>query len=91
MGKADILIDADTYYYHDKIHEAGLFLRRTTEKIGVKELHFISNRLLTEKKEVDIIACAQFTGQAKVAGSILSEMDKQTVNQTLLLLLAQAL
>jgi hypothetical protein len=91
MGKADILIDADTYYYHDKIHEAGLFLRRTTEKLGVKELPYISNRLLTEKKEVDIIACAQFTGQAKVAGSILSEMDEQTVNQTLLLLADESL
>lgn len=91
MGRADILIDADTYYFHDKIHEAGLFLRKTTSYLGVKELPFISNRLLTERKEVDVIACSQFTGQAKVAGTILSEMDEKTVNETLLLLADESL
>jgi hypothetical protein len=91
MGRADILIDADTYYYHDKIHEAGLFLRNTTNYLGLKELPFISNRLLTEAKEVDVIACSQFTGQAKVAGTILSEMDEKTLNETLLLLADESL
>ena len=91
IGRADILLDADNYYYHDKIHEAGFFLRRTTNKLGLKELPFISNRLLTEKKEVNVIACSQFTGQAKVAGSILAAMDEETVNETLLLLADESL
>ena len=91
MGRADIIIDADTYYYHDKIHEAGLFLRNTTNYLGVKELSFISNNLLSNKKEVDVIACSQFTGQAKVAGTILSEMDEKTLNETLLLLADESL
>lgn len=91
MGKADILIDADTYYFHDRIHEAGLFLRNTTNYLGLKELPFITNRLLTEHKEVDVIACSQFTGQAKVAGTLLSEMDEKSLNDTLLLLADESL
>jgi hypothetical protein len=91
IGRADIIIDADTYYYHDKIHEAGLFLRNTTNYLGVKELSYISNNLLLKKKEVDVIACSQFTGQAKVAGTILSEMDEKTLNETLLLLADESL
>lgn len=91
MGLADIFIDADAYYFDDKIHEAGHFLRNTTQYLGIKTPNFIGDRLLKELKEIDVIACSQFTGQAKVAGTILSEMDEKTLNETLLLLADESL
>jgi ATP-dependent helicase/nuclease subunit B len=91
MRRAEIFIDADSFYFHDRIHEAGYFLRKNVDKLGIKELPYIENKLLTEDKEVDIIACSQFTGQAKVAGTLLSIFDKETIDKTLLLLADETL
>jgi ATP-dependent helicase/nuclease subunit B len=91
MGRADILIDADTYYFHDRIHEAGQFLRKNVQFFGLKELPYIENRLLTEEKKVEVIACSQFTGQAKVAHTLLKNFDEKTIQNTLLLLADETL
>jgi hypothetical protein len=47
--------------------------------------------LLTEKKAIEIIECAQTAGQAKVAGTLLDEMDPKLIDQTLVLLADESL
>jgi ATP-dependent helicase/nuclease subunit B len=88
---ADILIDADSYYLKENIHEAGFFLRRLIQEIEVKELDFTENTLSTSSKEITLIDCAQYTGQVKVAATELSKLSKEQLNETLVLLADEAL
>ncbi|MFM7682626.1 MAG: hypothetical protein ACKO7P_07750, partial [Bacteroidota bacterium] len=88
---ADILIDADSYYLTENIHEAGVFLRRLQQELDVKELDFTENTLSTSPKEITLIDCAQYTGQVKVAATELSRLSKEQLNETLVLLADEAL
>ena len=91
MGRAEIFIDADNYYLEDNNHEAGHFLRNLTNYLGKKELPYILNNLDTAEKKVEVIACSQHTGQAKVAGTLLQGMDQYTLEKTLVLLADESL
>lgn len=88
---ADILIDADSYYLSENIHEAGVFLRRLQQVLDVKELDFTENTLSTSSKEITLVDCAQYTGQVKVAATELSKLSKEQLNETLVLLADEAL
>ena len=87
MGRGTLFVDADEYYLHDSNHEAGRFIRDLFHDLKVKKLPFVVNKVGTETKNIEIINCAQPTGQAKVSATILH--DKIPVNErseTLLLL-----
>lgn len=87
MGKAEVFIDADEFYLHNKNHEAGAFIRDLLSKLKVKSLPFIIDKLKKEPKEIQIINCAQVTGQAKVSGTILdTEIKPEELSETLVLL-----
>jgi ATP-dependent helicase/nuclease subunit B len=86
MGKAHILIDADTFYLNDTTHEAGRFLRELMEALEVKTLPFIANEMAQSTISVEVIECAQRTGQVKVASSLLASFSKEELNETLVLL-----
>ena len=88
---AEILIDADSYYLSENIHEAGTFLRRLMQELDVKELNFIENTLTTSNKEITLVECAQYTGQVKVAATELSLLSKEQLKDTLILLADEAL
>lgn len=83
---AHVLIDADRYYLDQDMHEAGSFLRKFMHELEVKELPFITDGLLNQPKTIKIIECAQYTGQVKIAASILSELSAEELNETLVLL-----
>lgn len=91
MGRAHVLIDADAYYFDDKVHEAGRFLRDLKAELDGRSLTQIQNTLRTKEMNVRIISCAQKTGQAKVAATILSELPQNEIDQTLLLLADESL
>lgn len=91
LGRAHILINADNYYLKDPIHEAGRFLRQLKEDFEIKEIPFVSDDLKTAKKNIRIIECAQHTGQVKVAATILNDLTKEEINETLLLLADESL
>jgi ATP-dependent helicase/nuclease subunit B len=91
MGRAHILIDADKYYLNDPLHEAGSFLRDLKSDLELKEISFVSDRLLNEAKEFSIIECVQQTGQVKSAASVLNRMTKEELSETLVLLADEAL
>ena len=91
QGRGHILIDADQFYLDDKNHEAGAFLRDLMQACETKTLPFIQNSLATATKEIEIISCAQTTGQAKVVGTLLEAMDDEQLNETMVLLADESL
>lgn len=86
MGRAQIFMDSDTYYLNDPYHEAGGFQRALLEQLQVKSLPFVEDRLLHKTCAVEVIECAQSTGQAKVVGTLLAELSTAELNETLVLL-----
>ena len=91
MGRATVMMDADTFYLKDKNHEAGKFLRELSEKLDGKKLDFVGDRLATKSMNVELIECAQNTGQAKVAATILENSTSEQIDETLLLLADESL
>lgn len=91
MGRGHILIDADQFYLKDKNHEAGTFLRTLQEVLGVGELPFVQDSLAKETKKIEIISCAQTTGQAKVVGTLLESMEAAQLKETMVLLADESL
>lgn len=84
MGRGHILINADKFYLNTESHEAGRFLRDLQQKLGLREMSFVNDTLLHEAKEIEIIECAQTAGQAKVAGTILEEMEEEEIKNSLI-------
>lgn len=91
MGRGHIIIDADNFYLKDKNHEAGTFLRSLEEILGTKDLPFVQDSLANDPKKIEIISCAQTTGQAKVVGTLLENMDDAKIKETLVLLADESL
>ena len=91
MGRADIIIDSDDYYLEKKSHEAGAFLRELSSFLDGKKLDFSQNKLISKHLNVEIIECAQKTGQTKVAATILNELSEEEIDETLLLLADESL
>jgi hypothetical protein len=86
LGRAHILIDADVFYFQKKSHEAGSFLRNLSLRLDDKKLNFIQDQLQSKSLQVDLIECTQSTGQVKAAATLLDAMEKDEIDQTLLLL-----
>ena len=91
MGRAEILIDSDAYYYRNKQHEAGRFLRTLSTTLSGKQLTFVQDKLSTKHLNVELIECAQNTGQVKVASTLLESWTEKQVNETLVLLADETL
>lgn len=87
MGRASIFMDTDSFYLRNSSHEAGTFIRHFMEELGIPKPSFERNVLLTEKKEIEVINCAQSTGQAKVSATILrKEIPANERSETVVLL-----
>ncbi len=84
-GKAEIIWDTDSYYINDKRQEAGKFIRRydnfgNFKKSAGKNIVFEENLLSAEDKHITIIGAAKNAGQAKTAGNLVTEFQKQNHN-----------
>ena len=90
-GRAHILSDADAFYLDKKSHEAGLFLRQLSANLDNKQMDFVQDVLQTKPLKVELIECAQNTGQVKVASTLLAKMSKEEIGETLLLLADETL
>lgn len=91
LGRGHVLVDADVFYVRDKNHEAGEFIRRQIRDLDVRELSFTEDRLLHKKMNIEVIECAQLTGQVKVASSRLLELPGEEIPQTLVMLADESL
>lgn len=87
LGKADILFDGDEYYMSNGLHEAGAFIRKNLDTLGIPmKVAEFKNNLSQKSLEINVIACAQTTGQVKAAASILEKMSEEHISETLILL-----
>jgi len=91
MGRAEIFIDADDYYLKNKSHEAGAFLRELSTILGGVKLNFSQDAMQTKNLDINIVECAQKTGQVKTAATILSQLSSEEIDETLLLLADESL
>lgn len=91
MGRGHILMDSDTFYLNDKLHEAGQFQRVLLDRLGVKELPFIADNLLTKSMQVTLVECPQFTSQAQAIGHELTKIPLNDLPETLVLLASEQL
>ncbi len=88
-GKAEIIWDTDSYYINDPKQEAGKFFRKYNEKGKLKKgasvtinnldknLIVDENLLATEKKKIIVIGAAKNVAQAKLAGNIVTDLQKE--------------
>lgn len=91
LERGHLLIDADVYYYNDNQHEAGAFLRDTTNYLGIKNPEYISNNIGSQTKNIELISCSQSTGQVKAIGSLLESFSPEKIAGTLVLLADESL
>lgn len=68
---ADVYWDADEYYVNDEYQEAGLFLREFFKESVFDSPKWISNKLISEEKNINVYGVPQNVGQAKNLPSIL--------------------
>lgn len=86
-GKADILWDADKYYTNSMVQEAGKFIRKHRKNWELKDFHWIDDNFKTIDHKIQCIGVSQNTGQAKLAGEILStKISTWNINKTALVL-----
>ena len=92
IGKAEIIWDTDSYYVNDTRQEAGKFIRKyhnynnlskgtiSDKKSSDKNIIFEEKLLSTQDKHITIIGAAKNVAQAKVAGNIVAELNKNPEN-----------
>lgn len=90
-NRAEYIINADKYYLENPIHEAGAFLRKNLNFLEIKDPIFISDELNHKELDIQVIECAQHTGQVKVAATELEKFSRDEVNETLVLLSDESL
>ena len=79
---ARVFWDADEYYYNNKNHEAGEFLRIQREKWREIDFQGVGNYFQQEKSSFNIIACPKNIAQAKVASEILSTFSETDLSES---------
>jgi len=91
MGRGHIIVDADEFYVNDSNHEAGAFIRKQKMDLDIKKLYSIDNKIATKPLEIEVVECAQVTGQVKVASSVLMELSPAELQDTVVLLADESL
>jgi hypothetical protein len=93
-GKADFFWDIDTYYFNNKDHEAGQFLRssRLVKRLKEKQaLHGLHSSLSTEAKKIETLAISGQHLQAAVANQLVGQFTPLEQQQTAVVLADEAL
>ena len=85
-GKAEIYWDADKYYIDDKLQESGRFLRENFVNLGINEPKWIGNTLAEKGMNIKVIGSPLEVSQAKVLGSELAVINKESAGKTAVIL-----
>lgn len=83
LRKAHLFIDADKYYLDRKNHEAGAFIRNYNHELK-SEIPAL-DQLGEKDLKMELIACAQHTGQVKVMADLLDQLEPKERDETLVL------
>ncbi len=89
--KGMFYLDADQYYFANKQHEAGAFQRRNMEVLTLAKPLRVEDTISTKKINIEIVQCAQLTGQVKVASTELGKLSQSELRETLVLLADESL
>ena len=73
---ARVFWDADKFYYDNKLHEAGGFLREQRAKWSEIDFKGVGDYFNQPKESFDVIACPKNVTQAKVASEVLKDFTK---------------
>jgi ATP-dependent helicase/nuclease subunit B len=76
-GSADILWDADCYYFDDINQEAGHYLRKHFKSFNKAEFKWKGNYFQDISKSIEMIGIPQNVAQVKYCGMLLSDLMKE--------------
>ena len=83
MDALDYLIDADSFYVENPIHEAGQFIRAVQKEVfDVKTLPITGNYYKETPKKIHLIGLPQTLTQAKALHELLEELKKSNPTLT---------
>ena len=88
-NKALFYFDTDSYYVEDDLQEAGLFLRKNLNQLGLKnvfETH--GNSFSSEKHEVNVYKVQGQSAQAKILNQVINAEDAEDEIGTTAVILA---
>lgn len=93
-GKALFYFDADEYYLNDPLQEAGLFLRKNLNLLGLKNVFDLKPSLMkNEEHSVNVYKVQGQSAQAKILNNILEDDYSQSdeVGSTVVVLADESL
>ena len=79
---ARVFWDADKFYYDNKLHEAGGFLREQRVKWSEIDFKGVGDYFNQPKESFDVIACPKNVTQAKVASEVLKDFTKEDLDNS---------
>lgn len=86
--KTSIFLDADEYYINKQenipFQEAGINLKNLIKKWNLKNFDWVSNKLVSQPKNINFYDVQGQIGQVKLAGNLLQKMLNKNENQELL-------
>lgn len=93
-GKALFYFDTDCYYVEDELQEAGLFLRKNLNQLGLKNVfENLGNSFRSEKHFVDVYKVQGQSAQAKILNQVidLAEVQNEEIGTTAIILADESL
>ncbi len=88
-GLCSFYFDSDEHYYADKKQEAGHFIRRNIDTVGLKnEFQFSEARINDPNKEFTIVQALGNVAQGKLLTRLLAENSSSTDSDTRAIILA---
>ncbi len=76
LGNTEFFWDFDSFYFNDKEHEAGYFIRKMTENFPSPK-NFIFETGITQEKTINIFASPTQTGQAKILSEVFNKLNNE--------------
>jgi ATP-dependent helicase/nuclease subunit B len=85
-NKASILWDTDAYYMNDSMAEAGAIINKY-KSVFPAPFTWEGNKLSSQKKQINLYACAQSLSQVRLAGKLVKDIkDNQKTGNTAIVL-----
>jgi len=81
--------DVDPFYVYNYEHEAGHFYRRLKDRWRLNEK--ISPKINASPKQIEVIETSQQVAQAKIAGDIIQQLPKESLDKTAIVLADESL
>ena len=79
---ARVFWDADEYYFNNKYHEASVFLKKQQSKWSEIDFEGVGDYFSKPKGQFQVITCPQNIAQAQVMSQVLSQIDKNDLNNS---------